>query len=169
MSALFSVDLLPWIYALGLLIIGFSLVLLEIFVIPGFNIFGMLGVATICVGIAFAYLRMGVEAAVVVGTLGILGTVALVWLLIRNRAWQRLVLESETDKASGYHAGPTGTALPRGEVGVALTSLRPAGRARFGEKVVDVVTEGGFIDPGAAVEVVAVHGIRVVVQVQKTE
>ena len=169
MSALFSVDILPWVYALGLLIIGFCLVLLEIFVIPGFNVFGVLGVATICVGIAFAYLRLGVAAAVVVGTLGILGTVALVWLLIRNRAWQRLVLESQTDKASGYHAAPTGMASLSGKAGVALTPLRPAGRARFGEEIVDVVTEGSFIDTGTRVEVLAVHGVRVVVQVQDAE
>jgi len=169
MSDLFSVDILPWIYSLGLLIIGFCLVLLEIFVIPGFNLFGVLGVATICVGIAFAYMRMGVEAAIVVGTLGILGTVAMVWMLIRNRAWQRLVLESETDKASGYHAAPAGMAELSGEVGVALTPLRPAGRARFGERIVDVVTEGSFIDPGARVEVLAVHGIRVVVQAQDAD
>jgi len=169
MSALFNADILPWVYSLGLLIVGFCLVLLEIFVIPGFNLFGVLGAATICVGIAFAYLRMGVAAAVVVGTLGILGTVAMVWLLIRNRAWQRLVLESETDKACGFHSGPTGTVLPSGEVGVALTPLRPAGRARFGEQIVDVVTEGGFIEPGDRVEVLEVHGSRVVVQVQNTD
>ena len=44
-----------------------------------------------------------------------------------------------------------------------MTALRPSGRARFDERVVDVVTEGGFIANGAAVEVLAVHGNRIVV------
>jgi membrane-bound serine protease (ClpP class) len=51
-----------------------------------------------------------------------------------------------------------------GEQGVALSALRPAGRAEFGGKLLDVVTEGDFIPKGAAVEVVAVHGNRVVVK-----
>jgi membrane-bound serine protease (ClpP class) len=44
-----------------------------------------------------------------------------------------------------------------------LTPLRPAGRAQLGERAVDVVTEGGFVERGTAVEVVRVAGNRVVV------
>ncbi|MGB1719185.1 MAG: NfeD family protein, partial [Candidatus Latescibacterota bacterium] len=49
------------------------------------------------------------------------------------------------------------------QLGTALTPLRPAGRAQLGERAVDVVTEGGFVERGAAVEVVRVAGNRVVV------
>ena len=62
-------DGLPWVYAIGLLILGFLLILLEIFVIPGMNIFGVLGFGTVCIGVLFAYRRLGPEAAVIIGTL----------------------------------------------------------------------------------------------------
>ena len=55
------------------------------------------------------------------------------------------------------------------ETGVALTPLRPAGRAQFGERFVDVVTEGDFINSGSQVEVLAVHGNRVVVKQRTPE
>ena len=78
-------------YAIGMLVIGFLLILLEIFLIPGINIFGILGFATVCGGVAFAYDRLGTGAAGGVGLLAVAGTAALVWLMVRNRAWQRLV------------------------------------------------------------------------------
>ncbi|MCE2449110.1 MAG: NfeD family protein [Candidatus Latescibacteria bacterium] len=51
-----------------------------------------------------------------------------------------------------------------GQTGEVLTTLRPAGRAQFGERVVDVVSEGGYIERGEQIEVLKVAGNRVVVQ-----
>ena len=91
---------------------------------------------------------------------------ALIWLLVRNRVWQRLVLASETDRASGFDSAPAGLAGLVSESGVATTPLRPSGRAQFGDRVVDVVTQGDFIETGVRVEVLSVSGNRVVVHQQ---
>ena len=48
--------------------------------------------------------------------------------------------------------------------GTALTVLRPTGLAELGERRVDVVTRGEFLEPGSGVEVVEVTGSRVVVR-----
>ena len=159
-----SPDVLAWVYSLGLLILGFVLILLEIFVIPGMNIFGVMGFATVCIGVGFAYTKVGTAAAVFIGVLGIVGTAALVWLLIRNRAWQRLVLEGATDRTAGFDSAPDGLTELVSREGTTITALRPAGRAQIGEEPVDVVTEGDFIERGVRIVVVAVHGARVVVQ-----
>jgi len=84
-------------------------------------------------------------------------------LMVRNRAWQRMVLERQTDRASGYTSAPASLEDLVASTGVALTPLRPAGRAQFDEQIVDVVTEGDFIESGDPVEVLAVHGNRIVV------
>ena len=151
------------LYALGLLILGFVLILLEIFVIPGFNIFGVVGFLTVCTGVFVAY-QVGPLHAVGVGALGLAGTVVLVWLLVRNRAWQRLVLESETTRDQGYDSSRPGMEELVGARGAVLTPLRPAGRVQIGQEIVDVVTEGDFVKTGEEVEVLEVAGNRVVVQ-----
>jgi membrane-bound serine protease (ClpP class) len=51
-----------------------------------------------------------------------------------------------------------------GREGVAMTTLRPAGRAQFGDRFVDVVAEGAYIDAGATVAVIEATGNRVVVK-----
>ena len=51
-----------------------------------------------------------------------------------------------------------------GQVGTATSMLRPAGLAKFGDRYIDVVTEGDFIPPGTPIQVVEVEGTRIVVK-----
>ncbi len=51
-----------------------------------------------------------------------------------------------------------------GDTGVVVSTLRPAGRAKFGEAVVDVVAEGEFLEAGANVRITEIYGNRVVVK-----
>jgi membrane-bound serine protease (ClpP class) len=49
-------------------------------------------------------------------------------------------------------------------VGEVVAKLRPAGKARFGNALVDVVATGEFLDKGTRVEIIAINGSRVVVK-----
>jgi membrane-bound serine protease (ClpP class) len=54
--------------------------------------------------------------------------------------------------------------LTPGMPGTAQTMLRPSGKARFADHVVDVVTEGEFVDAETPITVVQKDGMRVVVK-----
>ena len=153
----------PWIYVLSLLILGFALVLLEIFVIPGFNIFGVIGFFTIVTGVGYAYFAMGFWAAAWATALGLTGTTALVWLLFRARAWRRLILDNVLSRGAGYSSSSPDSEALIGQRGETLTVLRPAGRMRLGDRLLDVVSQGEFIGRGEQVEITQVHGNRIVV------
>ena len=58
----------------------------------------------------------------------------------------------------------TALALAPGTHGTAVTVLRPSGKARFADHVVDVVTDGEFIAPETALIVIRSDGMRVVVK-----
>ena len=58
----------------------------------------------------------------------------------------------------------TAIALAPGMQGTAVTVLRPSGKARFADHIVDVVTEGEFIPPQTPVTVTQTDGMRVVVK-----
>jgi membrane-bound serine protease (ClpP class) len=78
--------------------------------------------------------------------------------------------EPELPAADGAAASLVGAANPYlylpqlGQHGVADSVLRPAGKVRFDDRLVDVVTEGDFLDPGTAVEVVRLEGHHVIVR-----
>ena len=54
-----------------------------------------------------------------------------------------------------------------GALGVAHTQLRPAGKARFGDYLVNVVSFGSFISEGTEIEVIGISGSRVTVRPRK--
>jgi hypothetical protein len=79
----------------------------------------------------------------------------------------RLLLAPPTDQPSAGQAllpGASEAAELLGAIGTSTTPLRPAGAVRFGEKFVDVVSDGGFIAAGTRVQVIAVEGTRIVVK-----
>jgi membrane-bound serine protease (ClpP class) len=54
--------------------------------------------------------------------------------------------------------------LTPGMEGTAQTTLRPSGKGRFADHVVDVITEGEFISADTPITVVQKDGMRVVVK-----
>ena len=51
-----------------------------------------------------------------------------------------------------------------GQVGMTTSMLRPSGTAKFGDRYIDVVTEGDFIAPDTSIQVIEVEGTRIVVK-----
>ena len=51
-----------------------------------------------------------------------------------------------------------------GDMGEVISTLRPAGKATFGEAIVDCVAVAEFLDKGARIEIIEIHGNRVVVR-----
>lgn len=140
---------------------GLLLILVELFVTPGFGFMGGMGIALL---IASIYLTFGAES-LTVGAYAILlmvaGLVLMFRLFPRTRIGKGLVLESAIgDSASSK----SDLEALLGAIGTALTDLHPAGVARFGERRVDVVTQGEYISKNEAVRVIQVEGVRVVVR-----
>jgi membrane-bound serine protease (ClpP class) len=76
-----------------------------------------------------------------------------------------LTLPTELRTVEGYSSHDTvRISTLMGSLGVALSPLKPSGIAQIGGERVNVVTEGDFIDTGQKVRVVAVEGMRVLVQ-----
>ncbi|HEX9953193.1 MAG TPA: NfeD family protein [Rubricoccaceae bacterium] len=156
--------------------IGVVLLLIEVFVVPGFGAFGVSGLVLVLASLVLALVPnagldvpAGGALARALGTLGaalvltvLLGASVARWLP-RSGRFNRLVLVPDLASADGYTAADTDDSLV-GQRGTAVTPLRPAGTAAFGERRVDVVSQGSFVLPGAAVEVVSARGSRVEVR-----
>ena len=163
-------------WEIALFVVGVGLLVVELFVVPGFGVFGVAGiVATLAallvslvpnVGFRFpsdgAIAQASVTLAAALVVLVLL-SVSLSRMLPRSKRFSHLILSPDLAAADGYTSADTDLGLV-GQTGTTLTGLRPSGTAEFGGKRVDVVTEGGFVDAGAAVEVVLARGARVVVR-----
>jgi membrane-bound serine protease (ClpP class) len=155
-----------------LLGLGFLAVAIEVFLLPGFGIAGILGAFLIGAAVVLAMLGSFPTGGDVVQALAVLGAsvvitlaVAFTWFrhLPNSRRFRGLIHQEAALSAEGYVS-----ALPRGDLvgkaGVAATDLRPAGTAVVDGERIDVVTEGDYIPSGARVEVVRAEGYRHVVR-----
>lgn len=170
--------------------IGLAFLAVELFVLPGFGIAGLSGLLLIFASVVLAsqdflipstprqldtlarnllafVLTGGAFVTVAVmlhrrfGTLPLLGRLMLTPPDFSRTAASHAAALVERSAAA---AGTAQAALAIGDRGQAVSPLRPAGKARFGHRLADVVTDGEFIDAHCPVEIVELRGNRVVVR-----
>jgi membrane-bound serine protease (ClpP class) len=156
-----------------LVAIGIGLLGFEIFVIPGFGIAGIAGIAALVAGLGLTLVGAGATTAIVVNAFGRVAISILLALGLGLAALRllpvlpfgsHLVLEADMKAAQGFASPPPDDRRWIGRTGVAHSPLRPAGIADMDGTRLDVVSEGGFIEAGAAIEVTRVDGNRIVVR-----
>ncbi len=154
-------------------ILGVILLILEIFLIPGFGILGVLGILFMIAGLFFGLVSdFGMTdysiLSVAITQLASVFAVTAIFIFIiskylpKSAIWNRLILQANIASKSGYAARESFEHLV-GSEGIALTTLRPAGAAMIDGKRIDVVTEGDYIDHDSKIIVKAVEGSKVVV------
>ena len=174
---------------LVLFVLGMGLLALEIFVIPGFGVFGVSGILLTLGSLILAshtFSGMTVtesfeESMSSLGSLaGAMVTVIAVAAVL-NRFLptipflNRLILTPpgyapaeadgpilRTSLLAGYSSQPSPVDV--GATGVTASALRPSGKAMFGDRYLDVVSDGAYIDHGTTVEVIRVAGNRIIVR-----
>ena len=162
------------LFVLGLILLGF-----EVFVIPGFGIAGIAGILLIAAGAILALqdfvipdpsLPWQAELLTknVLKVLGaffmsiILALVILRYILPRFSAvtdGPYLDASLKDSRAESKEAGR----VKAGDAGVATTLLRPSGKARIGDDVIDVITDGEYLETGTRIYVLEIKGNRVIV------
>ena len=167
-----------------LFVAGVVLLLIEIFFIPGFGVPGIIGIGLLFVSVVLMmqpfdwphnpyqtemFLRniatvIGMFVATAVGLLLLAKYVGSVPVLNRLVTGHTMATATVSTAMTPEEQPITGLV---GQVGVAITPLRPTGRAEFGDRQVDVLTEGDFLEKGAVLEVIEVKGRQVVVKVHR--
>jgi len=162
--------------------IGALLLMVEILVIPGFGFVGFTGILFMLVAVIMSMVRHlpggpllpawgDLQGPIFTVSLTLVVTaiiaVVIAPLLPKTPIFNRLVLAKSTSRNEGFSASKDNSSL-LGLVGTALSALRPSGSARFGDRKLDVVTLGDYLEAGVSVRIVETHGNRIIVEADKT-
>jgi membrane-bound ClpP family serine protease len=158
---------------------GLTCVALEIFVLPGFGVFGMGGAVMVLASIVLAsqtfvwprntYQVEQVSRSLTTMVVACAGVISALWLMrkLLAESWlfRRLMLippsqEVDLDRLESI----VDWRYLLGKRGVATTQLTPSGKARFGDDVVNVISDGILVPKDTPVHVVEVRGNRVQVE-----
>ncbi|MFT7151041.1 MAG: membrane-bound serine protease (ClpP class) [Nonlabens sp.] len=161
--------------------IGFALIALEVFVIPGFGLAGIAGI--VCTVGALIFMMLGNDnfnfdyvpvgeittAATVVGV-GVLGSIIVLFVfgyrLTQSKIFSRVALMTSQEKKDGYVATVYAEDFV-GRQGTANTILRPSGRIEIEGEVYDAYTRGEYVEAGERVVVISQEGSTLKVRVVK--
>jgi len=162
-----------------LFVIGFVLIMFEIFAAPGTFVPGIIGVFLVLGSVVWAMVdrwpsQTGLPSAeslqqplfnllVASGGAAVFAAI-LMKFLPKTSMYRHLVLGTASASGPSITIPIVNFELHPGDIGVALTTLRPAGKATFKGEPHDVVTGGDFIAVGTRVKVISVDGMRVIVE-----
>ncbi len=179
-------------------LIGVVLLLIEIFIIPGFGVAGIVGIILILGSFVFslqdfywpkfdwqwtiARRNIGIVGIGILG--GIISIGVIMAALPRAGLFDRLVLhgpgspgyaghprrkkrKTSDEDAPEVSGGTESLPISEGEVGIALTDLRPVGKIRIQNRNVVAETDGEYYEKGTEVIVLRIDGVKVVVSARE--
>lgn len=166
-----------------LFVLGILFLMLELFVLPGFGVCGIGGILLVVASLVMAtqdfvlpnnqmqWELLQTNSLIVLGAIAGVGLLLFIQLMFLDSlpGLARFQLNTQSGEVAGSLAGDTNAtathSLPEvGESGVTESVLRPSGKVLFDSRLVDVVSEGEYIDPGIQVEVLRREGNRIIVR-----
>ncbi len=150
-----------WLVIITLIVIGLIFLLLEILVVPGATVVGIVGAAMMAFGVYSAYSAHGTVA----GTYTLGGTLVLsigaLVLALKSNTWKRAMLGSELD---GRVNTVESEKVKPGDEGIAITRLNPMGKAMINEEYYEVTSKDNLISQNTEIVVTKVDGNKIIVK-----
>lgn len=162
-----------------LFIAGIILLIIEIFIIPGFGITGITGIILIALSLVFSlqdfvlpefdwqwdiFIR-NITTIGVSLVLSFIGIIIIANIIPRSGLFRRLALNTTQTAESGYVVE---TQVEKNHLigleGVAVTILRPAGKAEINNEIYEVESDGEYIKKGTNIKIIEVSGNRIIVR-----
>ncbi len=136
------------------LLLGITLILVEIFFIPGTTVVGVIGMLVVAGGVWGTYDHFGSTA----GTYTMIGTsifcLGAIIYSFRSGTWSFMAQKQVIDSKVNEHIN---LGLKLGDEGITVSSLRPMGTVSFNDEHVEVSTLGAFINAKEKVKIIEIN------------
>ncbi len=147
---------------LAVIVLGILLVVLEILVVPGTTVIGVIGGVLMGTGVVLAY---STQDDVMIGHYVLAGTSVMTVILLY---WSYTVLKSKKYSLYDVIDGKVNVLEPGlvnvGDEGVTLSNLRPEGKASINDKSFAVYSLGEMIEANTPIEVIKINGNKITVK-----
>lgn len=153
--------MIDWIAVIVLIFFGLGFIIAEIIFVPGTTLLGLLGLVFTITGVVLSYLSFGGGIGTVVLAITIILAISILIYSFKSGVWERFALKSAIN--SKFNEGDL-TGLQVGEEGIAISALRPMGKADFRDKIFEVSTFGNFLPSGTRVRVVSIKNHKIYIE-----
>jgi membrane-bound ClpP family serine protease len=156
---------MSWLLIILLIFLGVVFLLLEVLVIPGTTVAGIIGFAMIFVGLWQSYASKGImEGHITLGSTLVV-TVVTLYFSFKAGTWKKMALKTSIDSKMDQLEG---IMIKEGDLGNTVSRLAPSGKALINNEIVEVHTYGEFIDQEVEITVISVKDNKIFVTLKKT-
>lgn len=141
---------------------AFICMAVEVFIIPGFGLMGIMGIILLAVSILYSWVQLGAQWGIGMIFLSAIIFIGGLWLTAKTKFGKRLVLTATHKGSSSSTAKEFGHLI--GKKGTAISDLHPVGTAIIEGQRVEVQSKGLFIKKGCKLIVVETRGTRIIVE-----
>ena len=153
--------MIDWITILVLILTGITFIIIEIIFIPGTTVVGVLGFVIGGYGVFASYEKFGTDTGHIILVSTTVVTLIVTFISFKSEAWKRFAnngsIKSKVNE--GYAA-----LLNEGDEGQTVSSLKPIGKALFGEKEYEVASLGNFILEKTAIKIIKIETNKIIVE-----
>lgn len=153
---------MTWSIIILLIVIGLIFLVLEILVIPGATVVGILGFALVLLGVIQSYLVYGSMAGHITLVSTIILTFITIYYTLKSKTWNKAMLKDEIK--GKVNELPEDIVV--GLAGKTISRLAPSGKAMFGNRIIEVHSMEGFIDHEKAVVITKIEDNKVLVNLK---
>ena len=152
---------MSWLVIIGLILIGIIFLLLEILVVPGTTVVGLIGGGMVVGAVVTAFSTYGVQAGVITLALSLLASVMAIVLALKSNTWNKAMLSTAID--GRVNVVEPDKIVP-GDEGQAITRLNPMGKAMIKDEFYEVTSKDNLIAENTPIVVVKVDGNKIIVK-----
>jgi membrane-bound ClpP family serine protease len=143
-----------------LLLISVIFLLLEIFLLPGFSIAGIVGILTMIGAVLYAYIAIGPGAGHITLISGLIFLSVAIWRFMKSKVLDKISLKTDIDSKIEPLKN---IEINTGDEGIALSRLAPMGKVKINNHIIEAKVNDDFIDEGEKVVVLQINTTNILV------
>ncbi len=152
---------MTWLIVASLIVIGILFLLLEILVVPGTTIVGLLGVGLLVSGVVMAFISYGTTTGLVTLAASLLLSVAAIAISLKSNTWKSAMLStSNLGRVNTMEEG----IVVAGDEGLTVSRLNPYGKALIKDEYYEVVSRDALVNENTPIVVIKVEGNKIIVK-----
>ena len=150
-----------WTIIIILILVGILMLLLEVLVIPGAGVAGIIGFALMVAGIWLSFSREGTQEGYITLAVTVVLNLVIILLALRSKTWKKAMLSTSIDSKvrtidlQKIHIGDKGKTISR---------CAPMGKAIFNDTFYEVSSYSDFIDQEQDIEIMKISGNKIFIK-----
>jgi membrane-bound ClpP family serine protease len=153
--------MITWIAIVSLIIIGLTLLVIELIFIPGTTLVGVVGLLCVLSGLYLTFDQFGNTIGwVATGATSIFSAGVFIYAF-KSGAWSKFALKDSIDSKVNQDITID---VNIGDEGVAASALRPIGKGEFNNKLLEVRSLGELVPSNSRIRIVSIKKKEIIVE-----